>query len=89
MEYIMELLFEIIFDGSIEAVSSKKVPLIIRIILGIIVGCFMLMVTVGLSVFGIVMMINSEFFLGLFLLICGMLLLIGVVITGFRIIRGK
>lgn len=32
MEMIFEILFEIIIDGSLQAVSDKKVPLILRIL---------------------------------------------------------
>lgn len=37
MDLILEVLFEIIIEGSLELVSHKKVPLISRIIAGIIV----------------------------------------------------
>lgn len=37
MDMILELLFEIIIDGSLELVTHKKVPLIIRIFAGILV----------------------------------------------------
>ena len=32
MEYVIEFLFELIFEGCLEAVGEKKVPLIIRIL---------------------------------------------------------
>ena len=37
MDMILEFLFEIIIDGSLELVTHKKVPLIIRIFAGILV----------------------------------------------------
>lgn len=32
MEYVIEFLFELIFEGCLEAVGEKKIPLIIRIL---------------------------------------------------------
>lgn len=37
MDMILEFLFEIIIEGSLELVTHKKVPLIIRIFAGILV----------------------------------------------------
>ena len=36
MELIFELIFEIIVDGSMNAVSDKKIPLILRILAAIV-----------------------------------------------------
>ncbi len=36
MDFIIEFLLELILEGSVEAVSSKKVPMPLRIIAGVI-----------------------------------------------------
>ena len=45
MEYVIEFLFELIFEGCLEAVGEKKVPLIIRILCAAV----LLLVFVGIA----------------------------------------
>ena len=57
MEFLLELLFDIILEGSIEVGSGKKVPFIIRILAGGIV----LAIFLGLS--GVLIYAGYEMFL--------------------------
>ena len=77
MEFLFELLLELILEGSIAGSTNKKFPLVIRILLGFIVIAFLLSVTIGLIVIGI--FITKENKGGLFILAVGLLLLVCVI----------
>ncbi len=89
MDFIIEFLFDLIFEGSMEAVSSKKVPLPIRMVLGAIIGIFMLSVCGGLIFFGVVEIINSEVIIGILFIVIGLGLLAGIAVKSIQIIRKK
>ena len=42
MDILFEFLFELVFEGIIETAKSKKVPMLIRIIAGVLVSTFFL-----------------------------------------------
>lgn len=42
MDDILELLLDILFDGTLHAVESKKVPLLIRVLLGLVLAAIVL-----------------------------------------------
>ena len=52
MELIFEALLELVLEGSLDASTNKKVPLIIRIPLALVVIAFILLVTLGLVAVG-------------------------------------
>lgn len=38
MEFIFELIFEIIFEGTLELSTNQKVPFILRLLAGLLIG---------------------------------------------------
>lgn len=60
MYILLEIIFDIIFEGSINGVKSKKVPLWIRILCGIIFGLIFLFV-VGIMALVSVLMWNQYY----------------------------
>lgn len=44
MDILFEFLFELVFEGMMETAKSKKVPMVIRIIAGVLVSAFLLAV---------------------------------------------
>ena len=75
MELILEILFELIFEGSISAVGDKKVPLVLRILAGIVIfvvmgGAIALCLFVGIEgknwiilVVGVILLVATVFLL--------------------------
>lgn len=74
MEFIFELLIELIIGGSIEGSTNKKIPLTIRIILGAIVALFFFGVTFALIALGII--VSNKRWEGIFIVIIGILFLV-------------
>ncbi len=77
MEYIVELLLEVVIEGSIAGSTNDKFPMAIRIILGTIVVLFFLSVTIGLIVLGFVFSKQHK--------ICLLISLIGFIMLGFSL----
>ena len=75
-------------EGSIEAVGSKKVPLWIRISLGIILLVSFLGVCTLLFAVGIESLKDNTVF-GILLLICGVVILLAVITAIVKIIRKR
>lgn len=79
MEFIFELILELLFEGSMELSTNKKTPKWLRIILAIFIILFMLTITIGLIVIGL-LFIKSEPLVSVFIIIVGSILLIGAII---------
>lgn len=78
MEFILELLFEIIIEGSWELVTNKKVPIPLRILavlvfVGIYGGLIVVFILLGLDA------MKTKPVLGWLLIIIAVLLVVGVV----------
>lgn len=52
MDILFEFLFELVFEGIIETAKSKKVPMFIRIIAGVLVSAFFL------AIIGVIMFVG-------------------------------
>ena len=52
MDILFEFLFELVFEGMMETAKSKKVPMVIRIIAGVLVSAFFL------AVIGVIVLIG-------------------------------
>ena len=75
MEFLLELIFSIVFDGCIELASERKVPLPVRIICALLVIAVYLLLGGGLVLIGIfekqpVISIIGVFILLLMLILC-------------------
>lgn len=78
MDFIIELLLELIFEGGMELSTSKKVPKWLRIILSSIIILFMLTITIGLVLIGI-LLIKTDLLPSIFFIVIGFVLLIGTI----------
>ncbi|MBQ8192587.1 MAG: hypothetical protein IJZ46_00725 [Bacilli bacterium] len=79
MDFIIELLLELIFEGGMELSTSKKVPKWLRIIIASIIILFMLTITIGLVLIGI-LLIKTDLLPSIFFIVIGFVLLIGTIL---------
>ena len=75
MDFIIELLLDLIFEGSIEISKNKKVPKWIRYPLIFIISLFMIVVLVGIEVLGFLIIEDNSLF-GIIIIILGLILLV-------------
>lgn len=74
MEFIFEIIFECILDGSIEACKSSKTPKFIRcLLIGIISLLFI--AVIGLIVFAGILVLKENSLAGILLILLGLFLL--------------
>ena len=71
MDDFIELILELIIDGSIESLPNKKIPKILRIIIALIPICFL----IGLIILGILLLRDSVLFGSIIIGIAALLLL--------------
>ncbi len=55
MELVMEILLDLILDGSLEIVNAKKIPMVIRIL----AGCILVAAYGGLAALGIMLIVSG------------------------------
>ena len=82
MDFIFELIFDLLFEGSIEASKSEKVPKPIRYILIALISLFFLAV-IGLIIFIGIDTLKDSKLSGIIVISMGVLLLI-LAITKFK-----
>lgn len=75
MEFLIELLLDLIIEGSIEISSNKKVSKFIRYPLIVLIILFFTLFILGLMLLGIIILKENIYF-GIFLLIIVLILLI-------------
>ncbi len=83
MDIVLEILFEIILDGSLELIGTKKVPLLIRILAALV----LLVVYGGLFVLGIQLLVSGIQKKEWILCIVSAIILLIVVGFGVMIVR--
>lgn len=79
MEFLAELLFELIFEGCFELSSNKKLPRYVRYPFIILIVLFFLTVILGLIFLGF-MILDKTVLGGVFIILVGIMLGIGSVI---------
>lgn len=72
MDDLIEIVLELILDGSIELLPNKKVPKWIRIIISLV----LISIIIGIIVFG-VLLLKESILGGIILLVVGIFLLVG------------
>ncbi len=75
MELIIEFIFELIFEGSIEISKSNKIPKWIRYPLIVIIALFFIAI-IGTILLGGVLSLKENIFIGIFLILVGLFMLI-------------
>lgn len=75
MDLLIEILFELIFEGSIELISNTKIPKWIRYPLIVLITLFFAIVIIGILLVG-VFLLNENISAGLILIILGTILLV-------------
>lgn len=78
METLFQIIFELILEGSIEVLSNKKMPKIIRYPLAVLIILFFAAFIVGLFIIGLFVW-NENIFAGLLIIIISIAMLIGVI----------
>lgn len=79
MEFLAEILFELIFEGCFELSSNKKLPKYIRYPFIVLIVLFFLTVILGLIFLGF-MILDKTVLGGVFIILVGILLGIGSII---------
>lgn len=74
MDFLMELLLELLVDGGIEIASNRKFPKSIRWLIIILIILFYAIIIFGLIILGIILM-NKNIYVGWLLILIGLLLL--------------
>ena len=78
MEFIIELLLDLILEGSIEISSNRKVPKWIRYPLIVLIILFFTIVIFGMLILGLIILKNNLYFGLLMILISIILLILGI-----------
>lgn len=75
MEFLFEFILELVLDGSVEVAQDRKVPKFIRYpLIGFLALCFL--AVIGLIIFAGIMVLKENIFVGVFLILLGLLLFI-------------
>lgn len=88
MEFLIELILELLLEGSIEISSNKKVPKFIRYPLIAIIILFFLLITLGLCIIGI-SLFNENIYAGLLIIVIDIILVIGAIIKFRKVYFSK
>ena len=75
MEFLFELIFELIIEGGIEASKSEKIPKCIRYLLIAIISLFFIAV-IGLIFFSGILLLNENILIGMFFILLGIIMLL-------------
>ncbi len=75
MEYLFEFILELVFEGSLEASKSTKIPKIIRYPLIVMIALFFLAVIGIIFITGILSLKESKL-VGIFFILIGLFMLI-------------
>ncbi len=79
MEYLFEIILELLFEGSIEISKSKKIPKYIRYPLIAIIASFFLAI-IGLILFVGIISLKENILLGIFFILIGLFMFIASII---------
>lgn len=75
MELLIEILLDLIFEGSIEISSNKKVPKWIRYPLIVLITLFFIIVIIGILILGI-LLFNENIYASLIMIILSLVILV-------------
>lgn len=88
MDFILELLFELFVEGTLELSKNIKVPKTIRYpLLGLII-LFVIAVIVGIFVLGIALFTEDMFF-SIMMFALGAFFLVGISIKNYKFFKNK
>ena len=79
MEFLIEILLDLLLEGSIEISSDKKISKFIRYPLIVVIILFFAVVIFGILILGIASL-NENIYLGLLLIIISLIMLISAII---------
>lgn len=74
MDLIIEFIEEFILEGSIELINNKNVPILFRVLLGVIVT-IVIFVIVGILIFGGIQKLDNDLIFGIILMGLGVIIL--------------
>ena len=88
MDFLFEFLFELVFEGMMETAKSKKVPMVIRIIAGVLVSAFLLAVIGVIVLVGILSFKDNKPF-GVIMFILAIIFTIALILKIVKYIKKK
>lgn len=88
MDFLIELLFDLLLEGSIEASKSNKVPKIIRYILIILIVIFFIAV-IGIIFLTGILLIKENIVAGLFIIGIGIFMMISFIAKFIKMYLNK
>lgn len=88
MEFIIELLLDLVIEGSIELSSNNKTPKWLRYPLAIFIILFFTIVIIGLFILGI-FILNKDTFAGIFVIAVSLVMAVSIIIKVRMVIKEK
>ncbi len=88
MEILLECLFELAIEGTMELGTNIKVPKVIRYPVLVLILLFFAGVIVGMFVLGVVLW-KDDLFFGILMMILGMFFLVGTIVSAYRFYQQK
>lgn len=89
MEFLLELLFEIILEGTLELGTSRRVPVIIRILALLLILALFGGVTILIVIAGIHVLKQGDTLVGVLLLAAALLMALGSIYMVVKKIRRR
>ena len=88
MDFILEFLFELLLEGTVELSKNVKVPKTIRYPLLVLIILFVIAVIVGIFVLGIALFTEDMFF-SIMMFALGAFFLVGISIKTYKFFKNK
>lgn len=89
MEFLLELLFEIILEGTLELGTSRRVPVVIRILALLLILALFGGVTILIVIAGIYVLKQGDTLVGVLLLAASLLMALGSIYMVVKKIRRR
>lgn len=89
MEFLLELLFEIILEGTLELGTSRRVPVVIRILALLLILALFGGVTILIVIAGIHVLKQGDTLVGVLLLAAALLMALGSIYMVVKKIRRR
>ena len=93
MDFLIELVFTLLFEGSVEAAKSKNTPKPLRILLGVLLSLFLVGVLGGVIVLGVFLIVKRQesywFPLGVLVLFVDAIMIISAALSLHKQLSGE
>ena len=88
MDFILEFLFELLLEGTVELSKNVKVPKTIRYPLLVLIILFVIAMIAGIFVLGIVLF-KEDMFFSIMMFALGTFFLVGISVKIYKFVKNK